>query len=41
MVGIDYAYVQPPKDYPLDGSHIISTSFYLEKLNQIKGKITP
>ena len=41
MVGIDYAYVQPPKDYPLDGSHIISTNFYLEKLNQIKGKITP
>ena len=41
MVGIDYAYVQPPKDYPFDGSHIISTSFYLEKLNQIKGKITP
>ena len=41
MVGIDYAYVQPPKDYPLDASHIISTSFYLEKLNQIKGKITP
>ena len=41
MVGIDYAYVQPPKDYPLDGSHIISTSFYLGKLNQIKGKITP
>ena len=41
MVGIDYAYVQPQKDYPLDASHIISTSFYLEKLNQIKGKITP
>ena len=41
MVGIDYAYVHPPKDYPFQASHIISTSFYLEKLNQIKGKITP
>mgnify|MGYP000314750560 CR=1 FL=1 len=41
MVGIDYAYVYPPKDYPFQASHIISTSFYLEKLNQIKGKITP
>ena len=41
MVGIDYAYVYPPKDYPFQASHIISTSFYLKKLNQIKGKITP
>ena len=41
MVGIDYAYVYPPKDYPFQASHIISTSFYLEKLNQLKGKITP
>ncbi len=41
MVGIDYAYVHPTKDYPFQASHIISTSFYLEKLNQIKGKITP
>jgi len=41
MVGIDYAYVYPPKDYPFQASHIISTSFYLEQLNQIKGKITP
>ena len=41
MVGIDYAYVYPPNYYPFQASHIISTSFYLEKLNQIKGKITP
>ena len=41
MFQIDYAYVHSPTNTPFAASHIISSGFFLEKINQIKEKITP
>ena len=38
---IDYAYIDPSYDTPFAVSHIISTGFFIEKINKLKGKIMP
>ena len=41
LVHIDYAFLAPSKNIPFGQSQIISVGIFLEKLNWIKGKITP
>jgi len=41
MIHIDYAYLVPHPSTPFDASQIISVGIFLEKLNWIKGEITP
>jgi hypothetical protein len=41
LVHIDYAFLAPSKNIPFEQSQIISVGIFLEKLNWIKGKITP
>jgi hypothetical protein len=41
LVHIDYAFLAPSKNSPFEQSQIISVGIFLEKLNWIKGKITP
>jgi hypothetical protein len=41
LVHIDYVFLAPSKNSPFEQSQIISVGIFLEKLNWIKGKITP
>ena len=41
MIHIDYAYLLPNHSTPFDASQIITVGILLNKLNWIKGKITP
>ena len=41
MIHIDYAYLLPHPSTPFEVSQIVSVGIFLEKLNWIKGEITP
>ena len=41
MIHIDYAYLVPRSITPFEPSQIVSIGIFLEKLNWIKGEITP
>ena len=41
MIHIDYAYLVPQSSTPFEASQIVSVGIFLEKLNWIKGEITP
>ena len=41
MIHIDYAYLAPHPSTPFEASQIVSLGIFLEKLNWIKGEITP
>ena len=41
MIHIDYAYLVPHPSTPFEASQIVSVGIFLEKLNWIKGEITP
>jgi len=41
MIHIDYAYLVPRSSTPFEASQIVSIGIFLEKLNWIKGEITP
>ena len=41
MIHIDYAYLVPYPSTPFEASQIVSVGIFLEKLNWIKGEITP
>ena len=38
---VDYAYIHPLKTSPFGYSHIMSLGIILDKLSDLKGKITP
>ena len=38
---VDYAYIHPLKTLPFEPSHIMSLVIFLDKLSDLKGKITP
>ena len=41
MLQVDYAYIQSLKASPFEPSHIMSLGIILDKINDLKGKITP
>ena len=41
MIIIDYAYLVPQPSTPFEASQIVSVGIYLEKLNWIKGNLSP
>ena len=41
MIHIDYAYLVPHPSTPFEASQIVSVGIFIEKLNWIKGEITP